>query len=330
METLEKTTEKTRFGFGENDGAFFVGNKPWYALGTQVSEAPSVEEAIKLAKLDWNVELQDIQTKSGVDLEQKAVIRTDINKPLGVTSKKYTVLQNTEAFSFFESFLENNLATLDTAGSLFNGRKVFILAKINREDMIIDENHDDRVEKYILLSNSHDGSSAVRIGYTPIRISCSNTLTAAHTSDKSQLIRVYHKGNIVKVLHSIQETMNLIDQTFIATEEKYKELTKKSVKKEDLQKYVKQVFSKKSLEELLNNKTALPDHEVKATRKKLMEHVEEVFDMEYAQNAWTAYNAVNHWLNHGRGRTVETSYNNLWFANAKKLDQKALELALHL
>lgn len=321
--------EQTRFGYGEHDNGFHVGTKPWYSVGTQLTDkAPSIEEGIKLAGLDWNIELKDLQTTDGLNIEQKAVVRTDINKSLGVVSSGYKVLQNTEAFNFFEPFIENNMASLDCAGSLFNGRKVFILAKINRNDMVIDEKTDDRVEKYILLSNSHDGSSAVRVGYTPIRISCSNTLSLAHNSEKSNLIRVYHRGNLVQTITELQETMNLIDQTFMTTEEKYKELAKKQINSEDLKSYVRQVFSTKKLEELYQNETIIPDHELKAVRQKLINHVEEVFEMEPAHNAWTMYNAVNHYLNHARGKNMESTYNSLWFQSAKRLDQKALNLAL--
>lgn len=320
--------ERTRFGYGETDTGFHVKTKPWYAVGTKlVDKAPSIEEGIKIAGLDWNVELKDLQTVDGVEIPHKAVMRMDNNTPLGVVTTNYKPLQNNEAFSFFQEFIDNDMASLDSAGSFLNGRRTWILAKINRQDMVIDEKHDDRVEKYILLSNSHDGKTAVRIGYTPIRISCMNTLSLAHESKKSELIRVYHRGNIVQTIHSLVDTMNLIDQTFITTEERFKELAKRSVNTADLRKYVKAVFSKDSLEKIFADETGFSQYEVEKTRESLIQRVEEVFQMEYAHNAWTAYNAVNNYICHNRGRNPESGLNGLWFESGQRLNAKALALA---
>lgn len=325
---MTQTLQRTGFGYEQHDSGFHVGTKPWYAVGTQLLEkAPTVEEGIKLAGLDWNVELKPLQTEDGITTDLKGVVRTDINEILGVVTNKYQPLQNVDAFKFFQEFIDNGLATLDSAGSFHNGKRVWILAKINREDMIIDEKNDDRVEKYILLSNSYNGKTAVRIGYTPIRVSCMNTLSAAHNNSKSQLIKVYHRGNIVKTVGSLVETMNLIDQTFITTEEKYKQLAQMQIKKEDLQKYVKAVFSKKSLEELYDNETGFSEYETRQLRKSLMERVEEVFEMEYATNAWTAYNSVNNFICHVRGKDQTSGLNALWFESAKRLNERALEAA---
>lgn len=331
-----------RFGYGKEDKGFHVGEKPWYAIGTQlVDQAPTLEEGIKIAGLDWTVDLQDLQTEAGVKTQFKGVMRSDNNECLGAVTKSYTPLQNTDAFKFFEPFIESGYASLDAAGSFRNGRKVWILAKINKEDIVV--SGEDRVQKYIILSNSHDGGSAVRVGYTPYRISCQNTLTVAENSNKSQLIRVRHGKNVVEVINSIQKTMNIIDQTFVTTQEKYRELAKKEVNKKDLAKYVQAVFSKDSLEKLLLEEADVPEkefaqvmkdkekEEISVQRQKLIERVEEIFEMEYAThkqaNAWTAYNSVNYILNHERGRNTESAYNSLWFESASILDRRALALA---
>ena len=154
-----------------------------------------------MAGLDWTVSKRTLKTEDGVIIDSKAIMRDDINTQLGITSDSYTPLQNTEAFKFFEPFIENDLATLETAGSLFNGRIVFILAKINSGNMVIQKG--DEVEKYILLSNSHTGGQAVRVGYTPIRVVCNNTLSYAESSSKSNLIRVHHRPNLGQTMEAI-------------------------------------------------------------------------------------------------------------------------------
>jgi phage/plasmid-like protein (TIGR03299 family) len=311
----------------ENDQMFSVGKKPWHGLGKVLENAPSIEEGIKLAGLDWNVSLRPAITNDddSINLDtHKIVVRDDIKQPLGIVGNNYQVLQNKDAFSFFEPFVENEMASLETAGSLFNGKKVFILAKINSDNMVVDKN--DEIEKYILLSNAHDGSQALRIGFTPIRVVCNNTLTAAHNSNASQLIRLNHKGNIVQTLSELRETMDLINQQFLATEEQYRYLATKEINTEDLRNYVKQVFSVKKLENIIDEHEE--SEKIEAERKRLIARVEEIFELEPVKNAWTMYNSVNYYLNHERSKDLETRYNQMWFGYAKRLDQKALKLAM--
>ena len=311
----------------ENDTMFAVGKRPWHGLGTVLENAPTIEEGIKIAGLDWDVSLRPIITDDAENISvdtHKIVVREDIRQPLGVVSNNYKVLQNKEAFSFFEPFIENDMASLETAGSLFNGKKVFILAKLNSDNMVVDKN--DEIEKYILLSNSHDGSQALRVGFTPIRVVCNNTLSLAENTNASQLIRVTHKGNIVETLQDLRETMDLVNQQFIATEEKYRYLATRNVNVNDLKKYVKQVFSVKKIEDIINEKEE--KEQIEAERKRLIARVEEIFELEPVHNAWTMYNSVNYYMNHERGKSLENRYNSMWFGYSKRQDEKALKLAL--
>ena len=113
---------------------------------------------------------------------------------LGVVGPRYTILQNQDAFKWFQPFLEAKEAALHTAGSLRGGSRIWVLAKLNREPLVIAQG--DEVEKYLLLSHSHDGSLAVRVGFTPIRVVCQNTLSMAHNADASKLIRFKHTKDI--------------------------------------------------------------------------------------------------------------------------------------
>ena len=315
-------------GLLQNDEMFSVGQRPWHGLGKVVTEAPSIEEAIILANLGWTVETKKIKTEDEKFIPgKKAVVRSDNNDCLGIVSDGYKVLQNTEAFKFFEPFIENNMATLETAGSLFNGRKVFILAKIAGDDMVIDEKYNDTVEKYILLSNAHDASSAVRVGFTSVRVVCNNTLTCAEESKDSQLIRVHHTGKLVENMEQLRNTMDLVNQQFIATEEMYKQLASMPYNTGDLEKYIKRIFSKKSLEKMYETPSEYSEEEVSKARKRLIQRAEEVFEMEPVHNRWTMYNAVNYYFNHDKGRTLETTYNSMWFGDTKRLDKKAFALA---
>lgn len=315
-------------GLLEKDSMFSVKEKPWHGLGTILAEAPSIEEGIKKAGLNWTVSLRPIVSDDNDRISvgtHKIVVRDDFNLPLGVVGSDYHILQNQEAFNFFDTFIENDLASLETAGSLFNGKKVFILAKINQEDMHVTD--DDVVEKYILLSNAHDGSQSVRIGYTPIRVVCNNTLSCAVHCKNSNLIKITHKTDVVETLETVKETMNIINQEFLATEEQYKELAKKGVDSNSLEKYVRQVFSTKKLEAIITDYEKEIEED---SRRKIIARVEEVFDSEPKHNMWTLYNSVNYYLNHDRGKSLENRYNSIWFGDSKRLDNRALQLAISL
>lgn len=316
-------------GLLENDTMFSVKEKPWHKLGTVVENAPTVKEAIKLAGLDWKVELKAIQTDEDGEeatkiTSHKAVVREDTKDVLGVVGSSYHPLQNTEAFDWFEPFVENELAILETAGSLFNGKRVWILAKTKKEAEVV---NGDKVEGYILLSNSHDGSNAVRVGFTPIRVVCNNTLSYAEGHKLSQLIRVRHTQSVVENLQLVRDVMDTVNMQFISTIEQYKELAKRDVSVEDLKSYVRQVFSSQKLEQIIRDYEAREKAEIEKERKRLIERVEEIFELEPARKTWNMYNAVNSYLNHDRCRNSELRLNSIWFGDSKVLDRKAFELA---
>src|SRR5262249_12072202 len=146
------------------------------------------------------------------------------------------------AFQWFQPLLNTGDVALHTAGSLQEGRKVWMLAKINKPGLEIADG--DTVERFVLLSNSHDGSRAVRVGFTPIRVVCSNTLRMAHDADQeaNRLIKVLHTKNVLVVLDRLREMMNVANAKFEATAEQYRKLAKFHVSRADLRKYVKVVL----------------------------------------------------------------------------------------
>lgn len=327
-------------GFENGDTMFSVKERPWHGLGTIVNEAPSTEEAIKLAGLDWEVGREpayvNIKDTNILIPNKKSIVRYEKDQageiiggiPFGTVGDAYHPLQNKDAFSFFDPFVENELATLETAGSLFSGKKVFILARINGDNLAVGK--DDEIEKFILLSNTHDGTTAVRIGYTPVRVVCNNTLQMAHKSDASQLIRVRHTKQIKANIEDLRGTMDLVNQQFITTVEKYKYLQTRDINQRDLENYVKAVFSGKSLEQVITDREK-EEEDVEKARTKLMARVEEIFDVEPARGtAWGMYNSVQGYIQHERGgvENTEGRYNQLWFDEGARLNRRALEIAL--
>jgi phage/plasmid-like protein (TIGR03299 family) len=177
----------------------YLGQTPWHRLGTKLEQAPTSAEALAEAGLGWNVNLQPIQTADGVLIETHRAVRRDSDgSVLGVVGTDYRPLQNSEAFAWFDPFVQAGEATYETAGSLRDGKRVWILARLKGSDAVIVPQSDDRVVKYVLLSNSHDGSLRARVGFTATRVVCANTLHVAHTSNASALIQIKHTASILR------------------------------------------------------------------------------------------------------------------------------------
>ena len=172
------------------------GERPWHQIGTVIQEETvNSEQAIKLAGLDWNVFLADIRSDFGEITNKKAVIRDTDNSCLGVVGNKYVPFQNIESFTFMDEVLGDYGARYETAGSLFNGKKVWIIAKLPDELVINGDSH----EKYLLLSNGHDGLGTIKITFTSVRVVCWNTLCMAMQNCKNTFSIKHTKNASMKV-----------------------------------------------------------------------------------------------------------------------------------
>jgi len=208
----------------ENDSMFFVGKTPWHGMGTELPRLATAAEAIEAANLSWHVYQEPVLTSAGVELSDKRLnIRSDTGQPLGVVGTQYKILDNVDAFAFFDAVtMDPNGPKYETAGSLWNGRKVWMLAKMPD---CIEVAPGDIVDPYILLSNTHDGSGAVRILETPVRVVCQNTLNAAHAS-QGRNIRIRHSGDMSFKVSEVQDALGIIRANFEATAELYKALAR--------------------------------------------------------------------------------------------------------
>ena len=159
---------------------FSVREKPWHGLGTVIANAPTSEEALRLAGLDWNVYQTDLVTDSGLAvLGYKANVRDSDDSVLGIVTDRYKIVQNHEAFQFTDALLGAGVR-YETAGSLQDGKKTWILAKMPNEYIV----SGDQISPYLVFFNSHDGSGSIRCAITPIRVVCQNTLNLALSTAK--------------------------------------------------------------------------------------------------------------------------------------------------
>ena len=162
----------------ETDTMFSHREKPWHEYGKTVAEAPTSEEAIKLAGLDWNVQRYPVIVNGEALNDRVALCRDTDCRFFGIVSNNYRVLQNCESFRIMDTIMEQSDSDplrYETAGSLFNGRKVFMSCAFETEHKVAG----DSIKTYLLLSNTHDGTNALHIAITPVRVVCWNTLQAA-------------------------------------------------------------------------------------------------------------------------------------------------------
>lgn len=181
---------------------FSTREKPWHGLGTIVAEAPASKEALALAGLDWKVIQKKIYTGDRQRITgYRANVRDTDNKLLGVVSDRYHVVQNEDAFAFTDSLLGEGVR-YETAGSLQSGRRVWMLAKLPNEYIILGE----QISPYLVFCNSHDGSGAIKVAMTPVRVVCSNTLNLALDTAK-RCWTAKHTTNIADKLEEAKETL---------------------------------------------------------------------------------------------------------------------------
>lgn len=205
---------------------FSVKEKAWHNLGQIVETYPTSGEAIKFAGLDYEVEKSPLFTRGngiientdGIEIVNSelevpnyfANIRTDNNTVLGVVGKDYHIVQNREAFSFFDSIVGGEKGIFyETAGALGNGERIFITAKL--PDYIRVGNGDDVTEKYIFLTTSHDGSGSITAAFTPVRIVCQNTLNAS-LKNMSNVVRIRHTAGAKQRLEDAHKVVGLANK----------------------------------------------------------------------------------------------------------------------
>jgi len=207
---------------------FSVKEKAWHGLGQIVSDYPTSAEAIQFAGLDYRIEKRKVFTfdndnilcnadhsRAKIEvLNHFATIRTDNEAVLGVVGNDYEVVQNVDAFSFFDSIVDGDGIQYETAGALGKGERIFITAKLPG---YIKVGNDDLIEQYLFLTTSHDGFGSITAAFTPIRIVCNNTLNAA-LRNCCNAIKIRHTANAKERLEEAHKLMGITNQLSIQLE----------------------------------------------------------------------------------------------------------------
>lgn len=312
----------------------YVGEVPWHKLGTKVSQHMTSEEAIRAANLDWNVEVNPVFYKASGDTflpipKRFATVRKDTQTALGVVGRCYTPIQNADAFSFFDHIVADGKARYEVAGALGKGETIWILANIGGELRI--EGTDDISKKYLLLTNTHDGTMALRMFYTPIRVVCQNTLNASIGEAGRTGIYIKHFPNIEARVKEAQKILGIATAQYVVLEQAFNALSKYQVNVEELERYIHDVFPMSD-----------PNKEEPGAR--IMRKWEDVETLFHAPenslpgvrgSAWAAYNSVTMYVDHVQqysrlDKDPTRKLRSIWIEGGAQVKRNALDKALEM
>jgi len=283
--------------------AAFAFKPPWWDMGYKVSDhLMNSEEMMKAAQIDWSVEQHPIYihrvvenadgTKNVVhqQIPGLANVRADNHFHLGNVSEKYKVVQNKEAFDFVDQLHMDGIIKYESAGSLKGGKFVWVLAKMPQEFEVV---AGDKLEQYILFTTAHDGSRAVRVMPTSVRVVCWNTLSLA-TANESKGLSIRHKGNIFDKLADAKKCIMTAQGKFNEFHDNAQKLTTVKFDIKQLQAMTELLFPR----EKGKNDT----RRAKARASIMAAFTDDPQNIDGVRGtAWAAFNAITQYVDHNSG-----------------------------
>ena len=317
---------------------FVTGEPAWHRLGTVIQEATTSAEAIGLAGLDWRVEQWPVRafdpdnptTEAGIP-DTVANVRTDTRAVLGVVGRRYRVFQNREAFDFMDALVGDRLAMYETAGSLHGGRRVWMMARIPAEYRA---GPDDLIQPYVLLTNTHDGSQALRMIPTTVRVVCQNTLNLALRGAGTDGLSISHHPRLESRIAEARAKLGIIAARFDAFDDELHAMLAKDLTVTEAGGYFRGLSG-----------AGLPavSERQRNGRERVLGQLLANFDNErntlpgVRHTTWGAYNAVSEWADHQRkyrggdaAERLDRQLDSVWFGTSHQIKQAAYRGALEL
>ena len=314
----------------------YVGETPWHGLGTKLEKAATAAEALAASGLDWTVEKKAIFTADGKRVSgHYATVRTDTGESLGVVGEVYQPLQNKSALSLLDGIVGVKEAMYHTAGALGAGERVWLLAKLPGYIRVVG---DDVTEKYLLLTNTHNGTTTADVMFTPIRVVCQNTLNMAlgHNSGKQKM---RHTKSLGLRVRDVRAGLGIINDLFAGFEESARAMTEVQVNSAAWQDFTKKVGL------MPEGDAAIAAMSTRA--KNILEDVTKLFEQGRGSEIkgvrgtlWGSYNAITEYVDHHRTirvgdeaterQRLEARAGSLLFGTGALLKEKAWSAALDL
>ncbi len=301
-----------------------------------MKELKTAVEAIQEAGLDWEVKSEPIFIEdkglSSSDNNvvavpnRQAIVRQDNRSVLGIVTDRYTPVQNVEAFTFADSLVGPNQAVYENAGQTRGGGRVWLQLRLPGE-IQIEANPEDRIQKYILLVNGHDGKQSVKAVVTPVRIVCSNQLTTT-LRNQENCISIRHTGEISAKVSEAQRVLGLTVKYYDDLSQVYNLLARKQVTTVEVTELVKQLVPDSK------------DGKSSTRTKNIRHHIEHLFQYGKGNTlpgirgtAWALLNGVTEYTTHGRSahgksqvEKAESRLDSVLFGSGANLNDRAFSL----
>ena len=300
----------------------------WHGLGQIVEGVMTSEEAIKLAHLDYDVAKSPCvafnTTETGINeiiLPDKFMTyRTDLNQGFGVVGSRYEIVQNKDAFKFFDAIVGEGIAMYETAGALGKGERIFLSAKL--PDVVTVEGlKDDVTEMYILLTSTHDGSGSIKALITPVRVVCENTLNGA-LREHFNKVSIRHTKNVQTNLENAHKLLGITHKYIAELNTCFSHLAKKKVSDEVVVKLIANLF--KSQKEDSTRLTNIRNEVFKS-------YQEGVGQEKILGTAWGVYNGITYYLDHIKGyKNADKKFESITDGGSAQITQVLLEQLIKL
>lgn len=340
---------------------YTVNGAPW-AIGKDVTDCKTSREVMEKAGLDFTVDKCDLMARMPFGIGRNNVVntlagefahnghifrelpnayctyRSDNSQPLGLVKAKYQVVQNIDAFNFFDDAIGEGMARWDRAGILNGGSKIYLSAKLPVETRV----GQDLIDNYLVFSNSHDGTSSVNIMFTPIRVICTNMLNSALKSADSY-IRIRHTESVKKQLKDGAYILNTAIKHANTAQEFYESLTKIKMSDEQVMEYLanlqltdkertllmqfdeKNGYKKIILKDYLTlERTGISQRKANQIANTFEYYLDGIGQKHIAGTAWGAYNAVTGFYCNVANLEGEKRVESLLYGGANKNMVKAM------
>jgi phage/plasmid-like protein (TIGR03299 family) len=314
----------------EVETMMYAGEVPWHGLGKRVAGLQTAEEAIKAAGLDWEVELAEIFTRNDDGLKKatdyRAVRRITDKRVYGIVSPKYQPIQNRDAFRFFDEVVGSKKAIYETAGSLRGGQRIWILANLKGTVGV----KGDEIKRYLTLTNSHDGSLALQMFFSPVRVVCMNTLRMA-LARASNSFYCRHTLGALDRIEAAREILGLATQFYTDWLKEARHLATLQLPAPKVPLLLNAAF---------NQPDSIKMEDIYNPIQVQMKKVEELITQGRGQDnpaiqgtAWQGYNAVAEYADYYRpyrSQKKDARLNGAWFGSGMAMKKRAWDFLMKL
>ena len=301
----------------------YAGQVPWHGLGERVSNDLSPMQMMQKARVDWSVTKENMYILDGISVpNKKALLRSGDNKVLDIVGDDWEPVQNEEAFNFFNEYCAAGDMEMHTAGSLMDGKIVWVLAKIKESfDVLLG----DQVDNFLLFTNPHRYGQALNVRMTPIRVGCNNTLQMSLSSKSKNEVSLNHRRAFDADL--VKQQLGIAHEKFDQYKEFAQFLANKKAKSADVIQFVNKVFPHSN-----TKGREVKDYEdLSPSAKRAMDARQTQPGAEYAEGTWwNALNAVTYLVDHELGRTDDTRITSAWYGYNAKRKLVAINTAIEM